>query len=682
MIAEPSSSDRLDSWKEIAGHLRRDVKTVQRWERREGLPVHRQVHDKQSSVYAFRSEIDAWRIRLRTPPDRGAAFRHAAVVVSALAIVLAVAAGVWQYDNHDDNDAEGRETFTPASVVQVTFGAGAELFPSMSPDGRWIVYTAGVGNDADVFLQSTSGERGINLTSDFADSDSQAAFSPDGEWIAFRSERDGGGLFIMRRTGEDVTRVSRDGFNPSWAPDGRTLAYATEGVHLDPQIRQTTSVLLVVDVGGRARQLDVPDAVQPVWSPHGNRIAYWAVGIGSQRDIWTVSDTGGPPTRVTDDPALDWNPIWSGDGYIYFLSDRSGSMNVHRVKVDESSGTPAGPVEPFTLPASHVTHLTLSRDARQIAWSSLARRSNVQRIRFGDQHGMVSGEPQWVTRGSRRFGSPELSPDGEWLVMRDKTTESLFVGRADGTELRRLALPSGRYRDPRWAPDSHLIAFHSDIRGPWNIWTVARDGSGLERLDIHGDRDLALPTWAPDGQQLAVSDFQDESCWYLVDLRGQGPPRVTTKRAPYAFRPEDWSTDGTMLIGRALPLAGDEHAARGVVVYNLRSDTYAHVSQTGAWWPRWLRNSRQFITTEGGKVLLVDAVRDLRRVVLSMEHDLLSHPVVSRGGDWLYFVREQSLGDIWLATGSSAARGMPPASTPGTALTKSIRQMTSFAVAK
>ncbi len=52
---------RLDSWKEIAAYLGRDVRTVQRWERREGLPVHRQQHDKLGSVYAFRHEIDVWR---------------------------------------------------------------------------------------------------------------------------------------------------------------------------------------------------------------------------------------------------------------------------------------------------------------------------------------------------------------------------------------------------------------------------------------------------------------------------------------------------------------------------------------------------------------------------------------------------------------------------------------------
>ena len=52
--------DRLDSWKEIAAYLDRDVTTVQRWEKREGMPVHRHLHDRMGSVYAFRTELEAW----------------------------------------------------------------------------------------------------------------------------------------------------------------------------------------------------------------------------------------------------------------------------------------------------------------------------------------------------------------------------------------------------------------------------------------------------------------------------------------------------------------------------------------------------------------------------------------------------------------------------------------------
>ena len=58
--------NRLDSWKEIAAYLKRDVTTVQRWEKREGMPVHRHVHDKGGSVYALTEELDAW-IQSRRP---------------------------------------------------------------------------------------------------------------------------------------------------------------------------------------------------------------------------------------------------------------------------------------------------------------------------------------------------------------------------------------------------------------------------------------------------------------------------------------------------------------------------------------------------------------------------------------------------------------------------------------
>jgi hypothetical protein len=53
-------AERLDSWKEIASYLRRDVRTVQRWEKKEGLPVYRHLHDKLGSIYAYRNELADW----------------------------------------------------------------------------------------------------------------------------------------------------------------------------------------------------------------------------------------------------------------------------------------------------------------------------------------------------------------------------------------------------------------------------------------------------------------------------------------------------------------------------------------------------------------------------------------------------------------------------------------------
>src|SRR5579864_5478821 len=64
-VQAASEGKRLDSWKEIAAYLSRDVTTVQRWEKREGMPVYRHVHDKRGSVYAVPEELDAWREQRR-----------------------------------------------------------------------------------------------------------------------------------------------------------------------------------------------------------------------------------------------------------------------------------------------------------------------------------------------------------------------------------------------------------------------------------------------------------------------------------------------------------------------------------------------------------------------------------------------------------------------------------------
>lgn len=107
-------------------------------------------------------------------------------------------------------------------------------FPSVSPDGRWVLYVGRAAGNDDICLQSVSGETAINLTRDSSASDTMPAFSPDGDSIAFSSDRDGGGIFLMDRTGESARRLTRFGCCASWFPDGgqnrvlnRLLAGAT-----------------------------------------------------------------------------------------------------------------------------------------------------------------------------------------------------------------------------------------------------------------------------------------------------------------------------------------------------------------------------------------------------------------------------------------------------------------------
>ena len=107
----PPSGKRLDSWKEIAVYLNRDVSTVQRWEKKEGLPVHRHMHDKLGTVYAYPSEIDAWLAKERPSlvsqeeKLRGwlSSLRERKLTVAGIAVgaVLVLMAGlVWSFRLH------------------------------------------------------------------------------------------------------------------------------------------------------------------------------------------------------------------------------------------------------------------------------------------------------------------------------------------------------------------------------------------------------------------------------------------------------------------------------------------------------------------------------------------------------------------------------------------------------
>ena len=87
----------LESWKEIAAYLQRDAKTARRWEKEEGLPVHRHTHASRSSVYAYPSEIDAWRRNRRVvvEPSAVKSWRHRlAFGVTTLLFLVMVGNGI------------------------------------------------------------------------------------------------------------------------------------------------------------------------------------------------------------------------------------------------------------------------------------------------------------------------------------------------------------------------------------------------------------------------------------------------------------------------------------------------------------------------------------------------------------------------------------------------------------
>ncbi len=126
-----------------------------------------------------------------------------------------------------------------------------------------------------------------------------------------------------------------------------------------------------------------------------------------QMDIVTVALDGGDGTTIVTGPATDWNPVWSPDGrYLYYSSDRGGSMNLWRVPVDMTSGQAQGEPEAVTTPSTFAAHPSISSDGKLMAFSSVSNTTNVARLTLDPVKAEAKGEPTDVTTGSRPWVVP------------------------------------------------------------------------------------------------------------------------------------------------------------------------------------------------------------------------------------------------------------------------------------
>jgi serine/threonine protein kinase/Tol biopolymer transport system component len=572
----------------------------------------------------------------------------------ALAATLAIlAAGLYLFLPRAGK-ASGAATPVQATFTRLTDQEGSEMFPSLSPDGSTFLYArlTGPGN-LDVYSQRVGGSNSMNLTADSPLDDTQPAFSPDGRTIAFRSEREGGGIFLMGATGESVRRLTDFGYNPAWSPDGRQLLVGTEGVS-NPQSRKTRSQIWRVDVATGARRLLSPgDAVQPGWSPNGLRIAYWGIPTGSaERALWTIPANGGTPVPVTRDEYFNWSPAWSPDGRaLYFASNRGGSMNLWRVPIDEASGRTLGPPEPITAPSEWSGLISLSRDGRRILYSTSENRANLER--FSLEPGTLAvGDPHPVTQGSRGVYSCDVSPDGQWLAFfTTSPQEDLFLVRPDGSGMRQLTDDPFRDRQPRWSPDGSRIVFQSDRSGRYELWSIRADGSGLEPVTRTLGSPLAYPIWAPDGRRLALAVATRGAA--LLDL---ALPLEKRKPAPLPpasgdgqiFYALSWSPDGKWLAGSTE--SRNARSEPGVVLYSLESKRYTRLTARGEV-PRWLPDGSSLLVLDQGEIRAVDLrSRSFSEVASPPPGSSFVTHCVSPDGRNLFASRLAQEGDICMLT--------------------------------
>jgi Tol biopolymer transport system component len=551
----------------------------------------------------------------------------------------------------------------PLFFRQITDLPGEERQAQLDPGGTNFVFVSDASGNPDIYLQRVGGRNPVNLTKDSPEADTAPAFSPDGERIAFRSERGGvGGIFVMGSTGESVKRLTDFGFDPAWSPDGKQIVFSS-GDGQNPWSRDALAQLWVVASNGvgEIRQLTREgDAVQPSWSPGGRRIAFWGLSAGGQRDIRTIpADSGGSapnaearaaasepvPVAVTNDAAIDWNPVWSPDGRsLYFSSERGGSMNLWRVVIDETTGRPRGEPQPVTTPSLTSGSISLSRDGRLLMFVSSDKRSSIQRVGL-DAAGRVSVPPRPVFEASRVIYTQDLSPDGEWVAFSTLGgREDLFVVRFDGSDYRQLTDDAFRDRGPKWSPDGKRILFYSDRSGRYESWAIRPDGSGLEQLTKTTGPSRWDSEWSPDGKHIAMTDgvrtYIEDLTKPLAERTAEPLPLLEGR---HALLPRAWSPDGTQLAG---DLDFYSSAASVTLVYSFASRAYRALPE-GRGTPAWLSDSRRLLVARKDRIVLLDTVTGRATPVLDVA---AQQPALSRDGHWLSYIEPHAESDVWMAT--------------------------------
>ena len=523
----PRAGDRLDSWKEIAAYLARDVTTVRRWEKREGLPVHRHIHDKLGTVYAYTGEIDEWwraRGRQVGESDSNKRPRHdrlgwglAATFLAMAAVATATLIVIWPQSL--DDPAEFR--FSIAHGERGALGTFA-----VSPDGRAIAFT---GADASgiirLWIRRLEAVDAQPLAA--TEGASFPFWSPDSRFLGFFAD---GKLKKIAAAGGASQTVcdAAEGRGGTWNHDD-VILFAPgreQGLHR------------VAASGGVASPVTTVERPQhrghlwPAFLPDGRHFLYLADSGAREHHAIYVGGLDASHSRLL--VRAQSNAIYAPSGALLFARDRALVSQRFDVGKLEFTGEPV-------LIADHVVQPYGLDHRGDFSVSS----NGVLAYRSG---GSPLKQLTWLDRRGERVGhlgepadyaEPVLSPDGTRVAV------SLFdpsspVWASDiwlldvSTGARtRLTFDQAADFEPVWSPDGADVVFASNRGGTLDLYRKSVSGSGLDQLLLRSDTPKHSEAMSPDGRFLTYSSLESDTKYdvWILPLVGDRDPRPLLQNA-------------------------------------------------------------------------------------------------------------------------------------------------------
>jgi tricorn protease len=454
------------------------------------------------------------------------------------------------------------------SAKEVTSGGTRLLrMPSVSDDH--IVFT--YAND--LWLVPRAGGKARQLTS-HPGAESFGRLSPDGRWLTFTAQYAGDyDIYLMPSSGGEPKRLTYyPGYDQAlgWTPDSkRVLFYSRRASIINPVNKLFTVGL----EGGFPEELPLPDTGLASFSPDGTRLAYNRISTeyrnwkryrgGRQSYVSIYSLKTNRYEEIPHTDASDLSPMWY-ENTIYFASDRSGIMNLYR----------------YDLPSKRLKQLTNYREF-EVKYPSLGglnspaiiyenggylytfdiKTETIAKVLVKVEGDLPQTNPR-VVDAANYISTFGLSSDGERAVFGARG-EVFTISQQNKAALNLTRTSGVNELQPVWSPDGKWIAYFSDRSGEYEVYVRASDGSGAERrITTRTNGYLFNPVWSPDSNKLLFTD--NTRNFFYVDINDTQAVLIDQSRNGDIYN-YTWSPDSRWV---AYPKATD-NLFRQIHVYSI-----------------------------------------------------------------------------------------------------------------
>jgi len=530
-------------------------------------------------------------------------------------------------------------TFATVALTPAVSRAAEEArvlrFPAVSKDR--IAFSYG----GDLYTVPIEGGVARKLTSFYEGYEAFARFSPDGSLIAFTGEYDGNReVYLIPSEGGVPKRltytpsIARDDIADRMGPNNLVMGWTHDGsrVVFRSRMREWNDfngqLYLAAKNGGTPEQLPLPRGGFCSFSPDDTKLAFnrifrefrtWKRYRGGMADdVWVYDFAAKTTVNITDNPAQDIIPMWSGNR-IYFLSDRDELKRMNLYVHDLAAKT-TRKLTNFTdfdikFPSLGPDRIVFENGGFLYTFDLASETTAKVPVIVADDKVMSRGG---VIKTGGQVSTFEIAPDGKRALF--GAHGEIYTVPAEHGNTRNLTRTSGVHeRNPKWSPDGKTIAFISDLSGMEEIYVMDQAGGEPRRVTSNGDTYKYQLLWSPDGTKIMWNDKMLRLSY--VDVAAKESV-VVAKAQAGEITEFAWSPDSRWIAyGMSEPRNVDR-----VFLYSLETKKASPV--TDSWY-----NSGGPAFSSDGKYLFFVSDRDFRPVYSRTEWD---HAYLSMSS--LYFV--------------------------------------------